>query len=128
MNGAPSVDWRCGLALGLLHGEVADDGQLEPLTLAGFEDGNQPQDKEAETESNLEQGKQEQNQAKAGDEGDAHRHDHDHDPQGNPDNGKADGLEGVEANDGRLVVRLHDQEEDGRDDCDVGDGGGCVGS
>jgi hypothetical protein len=33
-----------GLALGLLHGEVADDGELVELAFAGLHDGQQPGD------------------------------------------------------------------------------------
>src|ERR1035441_51038 len=48
IGGAPGLDGRRCLALGLLHGEVADDGQLEPLAFAGFENGDQPEDEEAD--------------------------------------------------------------------------------
>src|ERR1035437_3701387 len=116
-----------GLALGLLLGEVAYDRQLEPLALAGFEDRHNPQNEEPNADHKLEEWKQEENDPDTRYQGNDHRQHGEHNPQGNPDHGEADGLEGVKAHQGDLFVGVDDEEDDGRNDGDVGESRGGVG-
>jgi len=114
------------LALGLFHGEVTDNGQFEPLAFAGFQDGDDPQGEETEADHHLKHGKHKEDQAKTGYHGDEHRQNQEDHPNGKPGHGESDGLEGVEADQRDPVVGFDDEEEDRRDDGDVGERGGGV--
>ena len=54
------------LALRLLHGEVADEGQLEELALAGLEDRHQPRDEHDDEYAEVDDGEEEERGAGRG--------------------------------------------------------------
>jgi len=103
------------LAVGLLLGEVAEDGQFEELAVEGADKDDDQDDEEGEIDK-LPQGQGEEEHC-----GDEILHDLDENVDHRPGNVKEDRLPGMEADIGASLEGLEDQEDDGRNDGDVGD-------
>jgi hypothetical protein len=101
------------LRAGLLGGEFADDGQLEAFTLEGFEQQDDPDNQEPERNERHED---------PADDGDQREDNVD----GESRDTEEDRLPGMELDVRVPVVGLDDQEDDRRNDGDIGERAGSV--
>ena len=90
----------------LLLGEVADERQLVAFPFEGLEQHNDPRHKKDEHANREDEPTQDRDD---GDNADRE-----------PANVQEDGLPGMEADQGLLVVGRNHEEDDGRDDSDLG--------
>src|SRR5438105_9777778 len=101
------------LAVGLLFGKVADDGQLELLALVGLDEA---------PDRRYQGGESHKRNEHPSDDGD----DAQDDLRGERGQSEKQALEGVKADKRPLVIRFHHQEDDRRDDGDVGQHAGSI--
>src|ERR1035437_8363608 len=112
--------WEAQLPVGLLLGQPADDGQLDALAVEGVDEHDEPDDEEDEID------KLPQRQGEEDDGWDEILHDLDQNVYYRPGNEEEDRLPGMEADIGTSLEGFDDQENDCRDDGDVGDAAGGV--
>src|ERR1700677_2833748 len=112
---------RCSLDAGLFSGEGADDRNHEALAVQCLDYAHDPKSEKTQAEKEVKDRYQ-----KRREEHGNHRDDHHRNPKDYPRNKEEDGLPGVEANVWALVVRRHGQEDDGRNERDVGKRSGTV--
>jgi len=103
----------------LLLGEISNDRHLEAFTVKGVDHHNEPEDEEQETHHRP------QKQIDQAEEGQP-ANNVENDIDCNPGNAQEDGLPGVEAHVGVLVEGFNDEEDDRRNERNVGKSAGSI--
>src|ERR1700729_3499783 len=96
----------------LLLGQLADDGQLESLSVEGLDEHNNPDDQESQAYQRPHEQSEPAEERYSPD-------DHHSNMNSNIGNRQKDGLPGVESDIGVSVKRFDDEENNGRNDRDI---------